>query len=106
VALAEAWTQELTGAVRTSSRTRPLGSPVVEIVLADCERFFIQKAEPGPATSSTLDWDMLTYGADPDQQLTVYTAEPGSASEQALRILASWAANECQTMNSSSEPAI
>lgn len=41
----------------------------------------------------TLDWDTLTYDADPDQQLIVYTAEPGSPSEQALRILASWAAN-------------
>ncbi len=31
---------------------------------------------------------------DPDQQLIVYTAESGSPSEQALRILASSAANE------------
>jgi len=42
----------------------------------------------------TLDWDAFTYDADPDQQLIVYTAEPGSPSEQALRILASSAANE------------
>jgi transcriptional regulator with XRE-family HTH domain len=40
----------------------------------------------------TLDWDPLTSDADPDQQLIVYTAEPGSRSEQALRELAGWAA--------------
>jgi hypothetical protein len=37
----------------------------------------------------TLDWDTLTSDADPEQQLIVYTAEPGSASEEALRLLAS-----------------
>jgi transcriptional regulator with XRE-family HTH domain len=42
----------------------------------------------------TLEWDTLTSDADPDQQLIVYTAQPGSPSEQALRILASWAASE------------
>jgi hypothetical protein len=40
----------------------------------------------------TLDWDSLTSDAEPDQQLIVYTAEPGSRSEQALRQLAAWAA--------------
>jgi hypothetical protein len=40
----------------------------------------------------TLDWDPLTSDADPDQQLIIYTAEPGSHSEQALRELAAWAA--------------
>ena len=40
----------------------------------------------------TLDWDALTSDAEPDQQLIVYTAEPGSRSEQALRELAAWAA--------------
>jgi transcriptional regulator with XRE-family HTH domain len=42
----------------------------------------------------TLDWDTLTSDAEPDQQLIIYTAEPVSASEQALRILASWAADQ------------
>ena len=42
----------------------------------------------------TLEWDTLTSDAEPDQQLIIYTAEPGSHSEQALRILASWAASE------------
>jgi transcriptional regulator with XRE-family HTH domain len=36
----------------------------------------------------TLDWDALTSEAEPDQQLIIYTAEPGSRSEQALRELA------------------
>jgi transcriptional regulator with XRE-family HTH domain len=36
----------------------------------------------------TLDWDALTSDAEPDQQLIIYTAEPGSRSAQALRELA------------------
>jgi hypothetical protein len=40
----------------------------------------------------TLDWDPLTSDADPDHQLIVYIAEPCSRSEQALRELAAWAA--------------
>jgi hypothetical protein len=42
----------------------------------------------------TLDWATFTYDTDPGQQLIVYTAEHGSPSEEALRILASSAANE------------
>jgi transcriptional regulator with XRE-family HTH domain len=37
-----------------------------------------------------LDYEALAVTGDPDQVLGVYTAEPGSASEQALRLLASW----------------
>ncbi|MFE6931944.1 helix-turn-helix domain-containing protein [Streptomyces sp. NPDC057699] len=40
----------------------------------------------------TLDWDALTCATDPDQQLVVWTAEPGTPSHDGLRILASWAA--------------
>jgi transcriptional regulator with XRE-family HTH domain len=40
----------------------------------------------------TLDWDALTSDAEPDQQIVVYTPEPGSRSEQALRELAAWVA--------------
>ena len=36
----------------------------------------------------TLEWDALTSDAEPDQQLIVFTAEPGSPSEAALRELA------------------
>jgi transcriptional regulator with XRE-family HTH domain len=39
----------------------------------------------------TLEWDALTSDAEPDQQLIVYTAEPGSRSEEALSELAAWA---------------
>ncbi|MEY9964755.1 transcriptional regulator with XRE-family HTH domain [Streptacidiphilus sp. MAP12-16] len=38
----------------------------------------------------TLDYEALAVTGDPDQTLGIYTAEPGSASEQALRLLASW----------------
>jgi len=42
----------------------------------------------------TLDWDALTSDAEPDQQLIVYTAEPGSRSDEALRELAAQADSE------------
>ena len=42
----------------------------------------------------TLDWDALTSDAEPDQQLIIYTAEPGSRSAQALRELAARAARK------------
>jgi hypothetical protein len=32
--------------------------------------------------------------AEPGLTLTIYTAEPGSPSDEALRLLASWAASE------------
>ncbi|MFB7853216.1 MULTISPECIES: helix-turn-helix domain-containing protein [unclassified Streptomyces] len=38
----------------------------------------------------TLDWDTLAPTVDADQQLVVWTAEPGSPSHDALQILASW----------------
>lgn len=40
----------------------------------------------------TRDWDALACADDPDQQLVVWTAEPGTPSHDGLRILASWAA--------------
>lgn len=42
----------------------------------------------------TLDWDTLTSAADPEQHLVVWTAEPGSRSDDSLRVLASWAAGD------------
>ena len=45
----------------------------------------------------TLDWDPLTSDADPDQQLIIFTAEPGSRSEHALHELAAWAAENIAT---------
>ncbi|MEU6317857.1 helix-turn-helix transcriptional regulator [Streptomyces sp. NPDC047009] len=38
----------------------------------------------------TLDYEALAVTGDPDQILGLYTAEPGSASEEALGLLASW----------------
>ncbi|MEL5957139.1 helix-turn-helix domain-containing protein [Streptomyces sp. CLV115] len=38
----------------------------------------------------TLDWDTLAPTVDADQHLVVWTAEPGSPSHDALRILSSW----------------
>jgi len=38
----------------------------------------------------TLAYEALTPTDDPDQTLGLHTAEPGSPSEQALRLLASW----------------
>ncbi|AJE83820.1 transcriptional regulator [Streptomyces albus] len=38
----------------------------------------------------TLDWDALACVNDPEQQLVVWTAEPGTPSHDGLRILASW----------------
>ncbi|MEA2670967.1 MAG: hypothetical protein QOG45_1187, partial [Chloroflexota bacterium] len=49
----------------------------------------------------TLEWDALTSDAEPEQQIIIYTAEPGSASVQALRILASWAAERFEPPRSS-----
>ncbi|TDU05921.1 helix-turn-helix protein [Streptomyces sp. 846.5] len=40
----------------------------------------------------TLDCATLTSGADPEQRLIVWSAEPGSRSEDGLRLLASWSA--------------
>ncbi|NYJ08057.1 helix-turn-helix domain-containing protein [Petropleomorpha daqingensis] len=39
----------------------------------------------------TLDWDTLAWAEDPDQQLIIWTAEPGSVSEERLRTLAAGA---------------
>ncbi|MEV4005763.1 helix-turn-helix transcriptional regulator [Actinomadura sp. NPDC049753] len=40
----------------------------------------------------TLAYEGLEMAAEPGLTLTIYTAEPGSASEEGLRLLASWAA--------------
>ncbi|MFI6309723.1 helix-turn-helix transcriptional regulator [Nocardia fusca] len=44
----------------------------------------------------TLAFQSLTMPADPGYTLVVYTAEPGSPSEEGLRLLASWAAHPAQ----------
>nr|WP_238427041.1 helix-turn-helix transcriptional regulator [Streptomyces adustus] len=42
----------------------------------------------------TLAYEGLEMAAEPGLTLTIYTAEPGSASEERLRLLASWAATQ------------
>lgn len=42
----------------------------------------------------TLAYQSLEMAAEPGHTLTVYTAEPGSPDDQALRLLASWAATQ------------
>ncbi len=42
----------------------------------------------------TIAYEGLELVAEPGLVLTIYTAEPGSASEERLRLLGSWAATE------------
>ncbi len=44
------------------------------------------------AGTLVLEWDTLTASTDPDQQLVIWTAKPGTPTHDGLRILASWAA--------------
>jgi transcriptional regulator with XRE-family HTH domain len=44
----------------------------------------------------TLAYESLDLRAEPDLTLTIYAAEPGSPTEDALRLLASWAAASAQ----------
>lgn len=46
----------------------------------------------------TLAFEGLEMAAEPGLTLTIYTAEPGSSSEEAVRLLASWAASEYGTV--------
>lgn len=48
-----------------------------------------------------LDWSVMTWAADPDQQIIAWTAEPGSPSEDALRPLASWTADPSRSPGNS-----
>jgi MmyB-like transcription regulator ligand binding domain len=55
-------------------------------------------AAPRPTTTRSsgadLAYEGLEMAAEPGLTLTIYTAEPGSPSEEALRLLASWAASQ------------
>jgi hypothetical protein len=50
--------------------------------------------QPSGGRRADPDWDTLTASTDPDQNLTVWTAAPGSVTRDRLRILASWAADQ------------
>ncbi|WP_406480902.1 helix-turn-helix domain-containing protein [Streptomyces sp. NBC_01615] len=41
-----------------------------------------------------LDWDTLTCSTDPDQQLVIWSAEPGTPSYEGLCFLSSWATSD------------
>ena len=38
----------------------------------------------------TIDWDAFQWAGDPDQQMIMWSAEPGSPTHEKLRILSSW----------------
>ncbi|MFF0488680.1 helix-turn-helix domain-containing protein [Nocardia sp. NPDC004068] len=40
----------------------------------------------------TLDWDTFRYTGDPEQQLVLWSAQPGTPAHEKLRILSSWTA--------------
>jgi hypothetical protein len=44
-----------------------------------------------------LSFEALELPADPGLRINVYTAEPGTPSEDALKVLASWAATQRET---------
>ena len=50
-----------------------------------------------------LAFEAFPLAADPTQSLLTYTAEPGSPSQDALSLLASWAANTAHHSNSSEQ---
>jgi hypothetical protein len=45
----------------------------------------------------TISYETMQLSADPGLTLAVYTAEPGSRSEEGLNLLASWAATVDET---------
>lgn len=48
-----------------------------------------------------LDWNVMAWAADPDQAIIIWTAEPGSPTDDALRLLASWAADPSRSADNS-----
>jgi transcriptional regulator with XRE-family HTH domain len=47
-----------------------------------------------------LDWSALICGPDPEQQIIVWTSEPGSPTHDALRMLTAWNATERENRDS------
>ncbi|MFM9448796.1 helix-turn-helix transcriptional regulator [Streptomyces acidiscabies] len=52
----------------------------------------------------TLSWESLVMAAEPGLSMIIYTAEPGSPSEEALRLLASWDAQQAATSSALRPP--
>jgi hypothetical protein len=53
----------------------------------------------------TLAWESLDLLAEPGLTMTIYTAEPGSSTEHALKLLASWAATPDAPLEHADQPA-
>ncbi len=53
--------------------------------------------------SLTVGFDAMELPADPGLTLTVYSAEPGSATQEKLALLASWAASDADAARTSSD---
>ncbi|MEV0599891.1 helix-turn-helix domain-containing protein [Streptomyces sp. NPDC050315] len=51
------------------------------------------------AGTLVLDWETYICSTDPDQQLVVWTAKPGSPTHDGLLALASWAADSRQSLS-------
>jgi len=49
---------------------------------------------PNVVGDLTVAYEGLEMAAEPGLTLTIYAAEPGSPSEEALRLLGSWAASQ------------
>jgi transcriptional regulator with XRE-family HTH domain len=54
----------------------------------------------------TVDWELLACSTDSEQKLLVWTAEPNSPSHEALRFLASWAAERAQQVQPRANPSV
>ncbi|MGV9864666.1 MmyB family transcriptional regulator [Rhodococcus koreensis] len=52
----------------------------------------------------TIDYETMPLPADPGQVLTLYSAEPGSPSADAMTLLASWAATNLAATASGEQP--
>ncbi|MGW2616384.1 helix-turn-helix transcriptional regulator [Streptomyces sp. NPDC001500] len=57
----------------------------------------VKRIQHPVAGSLTFPYETLAVSADPDQTLLVYTPEPGSETEERLRLLASWKAAPVRT---------
>lgn len=75
--VAAEWADTLREGIRAFSRSRRVGSPAVQVTLADGESFFLMRAEPGPGD----DWislypypagrlDEMIHDADAKGELT------------------------------------
>lgn len=53
----------------------------------------------------TVDWDAFVHAGDPDQQLIMWSAAPGSSSHDKLAILSSWIAAPAERGSSAGLPA-